>query len=278
MQKVDFYTAHECLLLQYEEAMTRIDSTSGNYYDTSAHLLWVGERTRQPGFAHFEFVRGLENPLGVKISDKASPEDVLEILDTFNPENIPGRVTLITRMTASGIREKLPAIIKAVQAAEKHVVWVSDPVHGNGFQAENGFKTRSFDAIRDELVAFFDVHRECGSHPGGRRRRRAVVRRSGLVWARRRAASQFFFATGATSAPAEEEPRTPYVESKFQPPRVEEVDIHMAVCIDSVLVAAQVPGHHLWGLELWQLFEMMGTTICRWNEFKLKNHFKYDSN
>jgi len=167
MQKVDFYTAHECLLLQYEEAMTRIDSTSGNYYDTSAHLLWVGERTRQPGFAHFEFVRGLENPLGVKISDKASPEDVLEILDTFNPENIPGRVTLITRMTASGIREKLPAIIKAVQAAEKHVVWVSDPVHGNGFQAENGFKTRSFDAIRDELVAFFDVHRECGSHPGG---------------------------------------------------------------------------------------------------------------
>ncbi len=167
MQKVDFYTAHECLLLPYEEAMTRVDSTSGNYYDTSAHLLWVGERTRQPGFAHFEFVRGLENPLGVKISDKASPEDVLEILDTFNPDNIPGRVTLITRMTASGIRKSLPAIIEAVQAAGKHVVWVCDPVHGNGFQAENGFKTRSFDAIRDEVVAFFDVHRECGSHPGG---------------------------------------------------------------------------------------------------------------
>lgn len=167
MQTVDFYTAHECLLLPYEEAMTRIDSTSGNHYDTSAHLLWVGERTRQPGFAHFEFVRGLSNPLGVKISDKASPEDVLEILNTFNPDNIPGRVTLITRMTAKGIREKLPAIIKAVQKADKNVVWVSDPVHGNGFQAENGYKTRDFNAIRDEVVAFFDVHRECGSHPGG---------------------------------------------------------------------------------------------------------------
>eukprot|EP00587_Corethron_hystrix_P003632 CAMPEP_0113298326 /NCGR_PEP_ID=MMETSP0010_2-20120614/821_1 /TAXON_ID=216773 ORGANISM="Corethron hystrix, Strain 308" /NCGR_SAMPLE_ID=MMETSP0010_2 /ASSEMBLY_ACC=CAM_ASM_000155 /LENGTH=504 /DNA_ID=CAMNT_0000151369 /DNA_START=1 /DNA_END=1515 /DNA_ORIENTATION=- /assembly_acc=CAM_ASM_000155 len=164
---IDFFTAHECLLLPYEEAMTRVDSITGKYYDTSAHLLWVGERTRQPGFAHFEFVRGLQNPLGVKISDKASPEDVLEILDTFNPRNIPGRVTLITRMTAKGIREKLPAIIKAVQAAGRHVVWCSDPVHGNGFQAENGFKTRSFDAIRDELEAFFDVHRECGSHPGG---------------------------------------------------------------------------------------------------------------
>jgi len=166
-EKVDFFTAHECLLLPYEEAMTRVDSTTGKWYDTSAHLLWVGERTRQPGFAHFEFVRGLENPLGVKISDKASPEDVLQILETFNPDNIPGRVTLITRMTAEGIRAKLPAIIKAVQAEGKHVVWCSDPVHGNGFKAENGYKTRSFDAIRDELVAFFDVHRECGSHPGG---------------------------------------------------------------------------------------------------------------
>lgn len=167
MSSVEFYTAHECLLLPYEEAMTRKDSITGKYYDTSAHLLWVGERTRQPEFAHFEFVRGLANPLGVKISDKASPEDVLEILDTFNPSNIPGRVTLITRMTASGIREKLPPIIKAVQAAGKHVLWVSDPVHGNGFQAENGFKTRSFDAIREELEAFFDVHREMGSHAGG---------------------------------------------------------------------------------------------------------------
>jgi len=165
--KVDFFTAHECLLLQYEEQMTREDSITGKYYDTSAHLLWVGERTRQPGFAHFEFVRGLANPLGVKISDKASPEDVLEICDTFNPDNIPGRVTLITRMTAKGIREKLPAVIKAVQDAGKHVVWVSDPVHGNGFQAENGYKTRSFDDIREELEAFFDVHREMGSHPGG---------------------------------------------------------------------------------------------------------------
>jgi len=167
LSSVDFYTAHECLLLPYEEAMTRKDSTSGKYYDTSAHLLWVGERTRQPGFAHFEFVRGLENPLGVKISDKATPEDVLEILDTFNPRNIPGRVTLITRMTAEGIRKSLPPMLKAVKDSGKHALWVCDPVHGNGFQAENGFKTRSFDAIRDELEAFFDVHREMGTHPGG---------------------------------------------------------------------------------------------------------------
>lgn len=167
LSSVDFFTAHECLLLPYEEAMTRKDSTSGKFYDTSAHLLWVGERTRQPGFAHFEFVRGLENPLGVKISDKASPEDVLEILDTFNPKNIPGRVTLITRMTAEGIRESLPPILKAVKESGKHALWVCDPVHGNGFQAENGFKTRSFDAIRDEIEAFFDVHREMGTHPGG---------------------------------------------------------------------------------------------------------------
>jgi len=164
---VDFFTAHECLLLPYEEAMTRLDSISNEWYCTSAHLLWVGERTRQPEFAHFEFVRGLQNPLGVKISDKATPEDVLFILDTFNPDNIPGRVTLITRMTAAGIRKALPAVIKAVQAAGKHVVWVSDPVHGNGFQAENGYKTRDFAAIREELVAFFDVHKECGSHAGG---------------------------------------------------------------------------------------------------------------
>jgi len=163
----DFFTAHECLLLQYEEALTRKDSITGRWYDTSAHLLWVGERTRQPGFAHFEFVRGIANPLGVKISDKASPEDVIEILDTFNPKNIPGRVTLITRMTAKGIREKLPAIIKMVQDKGRHVVWVSDPVHGNGYKAENGFKTRSFDAIREELDAFFDVHKQMGSHAGG---------------------------------------------------------------------------------------------------------------
>jgi len=167
VNSVDFYTAHECLLLPYEEALTRIDSTSGEYYDTSAHLLWVGERTRQPEFGHFEFVKGLANPLGVKISDKASPEDVLEILELFNPQNIPGRVTLITRMTAKGIRESLPAILKAVKKSGKHAVWVSDPVHGNGFVSENGFKTRSFDAIRDELEAFFDVCRECDTHPGG---------------------------------------------------------------------------------------------------------------
>ena len=166
-RQTEFYVAHECLLLPYEEALTREDSTTGQWYDCSAHLLWVGERTRQPDHAHFEFVRGIQNPLGVKISDKASPQDVLDILDAFNPDNIPGRVTLITRMGAEKLRTHLPPIIRAVQASGKHALWVSDPVHGNGYTSENGFKTRDFDAIRAELEAFFDVHMECGSHPGG---------------------------------------------------------------------------------------------------------------
>ena len=165
--QTSFYTAHECLLLPYEEALTRQDSTTGRFYDCSAHLLWVGERTRQPGKAHFEFVRGIQNPVGVKISDKATPEDVLTILDTFNPKNIPGKVTLITRMNAKNLREKLPPLIRAVQAKGKAALWVSDPVHGNGYKAENGIKTRNFDAIRDEIDAFFDVHGQLGTHAGG---------------------------------------------------------------------------------------------------------------
>jgi 3-deoxy-7-phosphoheptulonate synthase len=162
-----FYTAHECLLLPYEEAMTREDSTTGRWYDCSAHLLWIGERTRQPGLAHSEFVRGIQNPVGVKISDKASPEDVLQILDTFNPKNIPGKVTLITRMNPKKLREKLPPILRACQAKGKAVLWVSDPVHGNGYKAANGFKTRDFDAVAEELDAFFDVHAMVGTHAGG---------------------------------------------------------------------------------------------------------------
>jgi 3-deoxy-7-phosphoheptulonate synthase len=165
--QTNFYTAHECLLLPYEQAMTREDSTTGRWYDTSAHLLWVGERTRQPGLAHFEFVRGIQNPVGIKISDKATPEDVLEILDTFNPKNVPGKVTLITRMGAEKIREKLPALLRAVQAQGRAVLWVSDPVHGNTYTSSNGYKTRDFDAIRAEIDAFFDVHAQVGTHAGG---------------------------------------------------------------------------------------------------------------
>ena len=163
----EFYTAHECLLLPYEQALTRQDSTTGRWYDCSAHMLWVGERTRQQDGAHFEFVRGVGNPLGVKVSDKCTPDQLLEICDQMNPNNIPGRLTIIVRMGAEKLRKNLPGLIRAVQREGKSVLWISDPVHGNTFKTENGFKTRSFDAIREELRAFFDVHDEMGSHPGG---------------------------------------------------------------------------------------------------------------
>jgi 3-deoxy-7-phosphoheptulonate synthase len=165
--KVDFYTAHECLLLHYEESLTRMDSTTGRWYDCSSHMLWVGERTRQLDGAHLEFIRGIGNPLGVKISDKCSPEELIRIIDTMNPQNIPGRLTIIVRMGADKLRKNLPGLIRAVQREGKSVLWVSDPVHGNTRKTANGFKTRDFDKIRDELRAFFDVHDEMGSHPGG---------------------------------------------------------------------------------------------------------------
>lgn len=162
-----FYTAHECLLLPYEQALTRQDSTTGRWYDCSAHMLWVGERTRQPGAAHFEFVRGLSNPLGVKISDKATPEDVLRILEDLNPQNAPGRLALIVRMGAGNIREKLPPIVRAVRDSGRAALWISDPVHGNTFASDEGIKTRSYDAIKDELLGFFEVHKQLGTHAGG---------------------------------------------------------------------------------------------------------------
>jgi len=165
--KTDFFTAHECLLLPYEQALTRLDSTTGRYYDCSAHMLWVGERTRQLDGAHLEFCRGVKNPLGVKVSDKCTPEELITIIDTMNPKNIPGRLTIIVRMGAEKLRKNLPGLIRAVQREGKSVLWISDPVHGNTRKTENGFKTRDFDAIRSELRAFFDVHDEMGSHPGG---------------------------------------------------------------------------------------------------------------
>lgn len=165
--KTEFYTAHECLLLPYEEALTREDSTTGRSYDCSAHMLWVGERTRELDGAHLEFTRGIGNPLGVKVSDKCSPEELLRIIDTMNPQNTPGRLTVVVRMGAEKVRKNLPGLIRAVQREGKSVLWISDPVHGNTYKTEGGFKTRSFEAIRDELRAFFDVHDEMGSHPGG---------------------------------------------------------------------------------------------------------------
>jgi len=165
--QVDFYTAHEALLLPYEEALTRQDSITNKWYDCSAHMLWVGERTREIDGAHLEFVRGVENPIGVKVSDKCTPEELLRTLDAFNPDNIPGRVVIIVRMGAEKLRKNFPGLIRAVQREGRSVLWISDPVHGNTRKTDSGYKTRDFDNIRAELRAFFDVHDEMGSHPGG---------------------------------------------------------------------------------------------------------------
>jgi 3-deoxy-7-phosphoheptulonate synthase len=165
--KTDFYTAHECLFLPYESALTRIDSTTERWYDCSGHMVWVGEGTRELDGAHLEFVRGIGNPLGVKISDKCSPEELIRTVDAMNPENIPGRLTIIVCMGAEKLRSNLPGLIRAVQREGKSVLWVSDPVHGNTYKAESGINTCCFDSIRDELRAFLDVHEEMESHPGG---------------------------------------------------------------------------------------------------------------
>ncbi|XP_043698249.1 phospho-2-dehydro-3-deoxyheptonate aldolase 2, chloroplastic-like [Telopea speciosissima] len=167
MTTTEFWTSHECLHLPYEQALTREDSTTGLYYDCSAHFLWVGERTRQLDGAHVEFLRGVSNPLGIKVSDKMDPKELVKICEILNPHNKAGRLTIITRMGAEPMRVKLPHLIKAVRQAGLIVTWVSDPMHGNTIKAPCGLKTRSFDAIRAELRAFFDVHEQEGSHPGG---------------------------------------------------------------------------------------------------------------
>lgn len=167
MTMTKFWTSHECLHLPYEQALTREDSTSGQYYDCSAHMLWVGERTRQLDGSHVEFLRGVANPLGIKVSDKIDPPELVKLCEILNPHNKPGRLTLITRMGAENMRVKLPHLIKAVRQAGQMVTWVCDPMHGNTMKAPCGLKTRSFDAIRSELRAFFDVHEQEGSHPGG---------------------------------------------------------------------------------------------------------------
>jgi len=147
LNTTDFWTSHECLLLPYEAALTRKDSTSGKYYCCSAHMLWVGERTRQLDGAHVEFLRGISNPLGIKVSDKMNPKDLVNLIEIMNPENKPGRITIITRMGAENMRIKLPHLIRAVRGAGQIVTWISDPMHGNTIKAPCGLKTRPFDAI-----------------------------------------------------------------------------------------------------------------------------------
>jgi 3-deoxy-7-phosphoheptulonate synthase len=144
---IEFWTSHECLLLPYEQALTRQDSTTGLFYDCSAHMLWVGERTRQLDGAHVEFLRGIANPLGIKVSDKMEPGELVKLIDILNPTNKPGRITVITRMGAENIRVKLPHLIRAVRQAGQSVTWITDPMHGNTIKTPCGRKTRPFDSI-----------------------------------------------------------------------------------------------------------------------------------
>jgi 3-deoxy-7-phosphoheptulonate synthase len=167
LHQVELYTMHEALILSYEEALTRKDSLTDEWYDCSAHMVWVGERTRQLDGAHVEFVAGINNPVGAKIGPDATPQDVLALCERIDPDRTPGRLTLITRMGAQKIAHRLPPILEAVSNAEHPVVWVCDPMHGNTFNSDNGHKTRRFDDILDELKGFFLAHHQVGTWPGG---------------------------------------------------------------------------------------------------------------
>ncbi len=166
-KQVDFYTSHEALLLNYEESLTREDSIKGGWYDCSAHMLWIGERTRKLDEAHIEFMRGIENPIGVKIGPKVEEDYLIKLLEVLNPTNELGKITLITRMGSENIYSKLPLLIKKVRENKKNVIWSCDPMHANTYKSSTGFKTRSFDKILNEIEAFFKVHYEENSFPGG---------------------------------------------------------------------------------------------------------------
>ncbi len=167
LRSTDVFTSHEALLLGYEQALTRIDSTSGDWYATSGHFVWIGDRTRQPDHAHIEFARGIKNPIGMKCGPSTDPDELIRIADALNPENEPGRLTLICRFGAEKAGENLPALVRAIEREGKSVVWSCDPMHGNTIKASNGYKTRPFDLILQEVETFFDIHRAEGTHPGG---------------------------------------------------------------------------------------------------------------
>ncbi|HET8995697.1 MAG TPA: 3-deoxy-7-phosphoheptulonate synthase class II, partial [Acetobacteraceae bacterium] len=167
LRSTELFTAHDALLLPYEEALTRQDSLTGDWYDCSAHLLWIGDRTRQVDHAHVAFLRGVANPLGLKCGPSLEPDDLLRLLDALNPGNVPGRMTLITRMGAETLGSNLPGLIRAVRREGRHVVWCCDPMHGNTVTLADGRKTRPFAQILREVNAFFAIHAEEGSHPGG---------------------------------------------------------------------------------------------------------------
>ncbi len=167
LHQVDIYTSHEALILGYEEALTRRDSITGDFYDCSAHMLWIGERTRQLDGAHVEFLRGVHNPIGCKVGPSVTAEDLVALCDALDPDRVPGRLTLISRMGADRITDLLPPLLRAVEASGHPVVWACDPMHGNTFTAPNGRKTRRFDDVLAEIAGFFAAHAEVGTWPGG---------------------------------------------------------------------------------------------------------------
>ena len=167
MRETDFYTCHEALLLPYEEAMTRVDSTTGDWYDTSAHFLWIGARTQQTDGAQIEFARGINNPIGMKVPPELDADTMIRLIDTLNPKNEAGRLSLIARMGCNQVEEKLAPLVRKTKEEGRNVVWICDPMHGNIEKSATGFKTRRFDNILAEVKGFFNVHRAEGTHPGG---------------------------------------------------------------------------------------------------------------
>jgi 3-deoxy-7-phosphoheptulonate synthase len=167
LQGVDFYTSHEALILPYEQALTRRDSLTGDWYDCSAHMLWVGDRTHQIDGAHVEFLRGVANPLGIKVGPNLGVDELRTLIETLNPDNVPGRLTLISRMGHERVGELLPPLVEAVRDEGQQVLWTCDPMHGNTFIAQGGQKTRHFDDILSETSQFFELHQALGTWPGG---------------------------------------------------------------------------------------------------------------
>ena len=167
LKRTEFYTSHEGLLMDYERPMTRIDSRTGTPYNTSAHFVWIGERTRQLDGSHVDFLSRVRNPLGVKLGPTTTPGQLLDLVDKLDPEREPGRLTFITRMGADKIRDVLPPLLETIKASDATPLWVSDPMHGNGLTTPNGYKTRRFDDVVDEVKGFFEAHRAVGTYPGG---------------------------------------------------------------------------------------------------------------
>jgi len=167
LQTVDFYTSHESLLLEYEEALTRLDSTSGKWLAGSGHMIWIGDRTRQPDGAHVEFARGVQNPIGLKCGPTTTADDLKVLMEKLNPENEAGRLTLIARFGAGSVGDHLPRLVKAVQEEGANVLWTCDPMHGNTIKSATGYKTRPFDSVLCEVREFFGVHKAEGTIPGG---------------------------------------------------------------------------------------------------------------